>query len=110
MRRCLILRQGTKPPETPGPLSPELNDREGKLDVKGLLRRAKNGRALDLSLSFPRSSAIMGKGALVTGGILRLPLVGPEEWLITRGRKSVLDKYRPSHGRRRGGRERRVSR
>ena len=44
----------------------------------------------------------MGKGALVTGGILRLPLVGPEEWLKTRGRKSVLDKYRPSHGRRRG--------
>ena len=39
MRRCLILRQGDKPPETPGPLSLGLDYTEGRKSVKGSLRR-----------------------------------------------------------------------
>jgi hypothetical protein len=39
MRRCLILRQGDKPPETPGPLSLGLDCTEGRKAVKGSLRR-----------------------------------------------------------------------
>jgi hypothetical protein len=41
MRRCLILRQGDKPPETPGPLSLGLDCTEGSKSVKGSLRRQK---------------------------------------------------------------------
>ena len=41
MRRCLILRQGDEPPETPGPLSLGLNCTEGRKSVKGSLRRQK---------------------------------------------------------------------
>jgi len=39
MRRCLKLRQGGKPPETPGPLSLGLDCWEGRKSVKGSLRR-----------------------------------------------------------------------
>src|ERR1017187_9764014 len=39
MRRCLILRQGDKPPETPGPLSLGLDCTEGRTAVKGAHRR-----------------------------------------------------------------------
>jgi len=39
MRRCLILRQGDKPPEPPGPLSLGVDCTEGRKSVKGSLGR-----------------------------------------------------------------------
>jgi hypothetical protein len=72
MRRCLILRQGDEPPETPGPLSLGLDCTEGRNSVKGSLRRQ---AALDRVPPFRRNASNHeGKGALVSGSIV--PPVG----------------------------------
>jgi hypothetical protein len=75
---------GGKPPETPGPLSLQFDFKsQGKL-VKGTLRRQRKPPLTN----FPRSGGlpeIRERGPQVTAsGPLRLPLVGPEEWVQTR--------------------------
>ena len=61
MRRCLILRQGAKPPETPRPLSVRIDFREPIGAVKG--SQAVHSHALDSSDRFPTPSLYDGKGA-----------------------------------------------
>ena len=84
MRRCLILRQGGEPPETPGPFSLLSEYPEGRESVKGS-QAAQKARALDRFPPFRRRlPGYQGKGANGTGAS-RLPLVGPE----TRKRKET---------------------
>jgi len=55
---------GDKPPETPGPLSLEIDGTEGRKFVKGSLRRAKGEPALDKFSAFRRNAPdAEGKGA-----------------------------------------------
>jgi hypothetical protein len=74
MRRCLILRQGDEPPETPGPLSLGLDCTEGRKSVKGSLRRLAPPLT-DFLPSQENSSNNEGKGAM-GGALACLPLVG----------------------------------
>jgi len=97
MRRCLKLRQGAKPPETPSPLSLCRNRKGRRTRRQGIVNRTLVGSALDTWLSFPERFHDQGKGAPAQAASACLPLVGPEEWLNTRETKSVLDKDRPSH-------------
>ena len=96
MRRCLILRQGGKPPETPGPLSlvPHLCER--RKSVKGS-QAAQTPRALDRFPPFASASLDQGKGASEGGEAFCLPLVGLGEERIC-GHIKTLDIDRPSHG------------
>ncbi len=82
MRRCLILRQGDEPPETPGPLSLGLDCTEGRKSVKGSLRRQHRPPLTDFLPSQENSSNDEGKGAM-GGALACLPLVGnqpPQSW------------------------------
>ena len=63
MRRCLILRQGDKPPETPGPLSLGLDCTEGRTAVKGALRRQHRPPLTAVLPSEETPSSYEGKGA-----------------------------------------------
>jgi len=90
---------GGNPPETPAPFpSGSMFQNGGSLSR--VRKPRKNGAPLTASLPFRKANWDEGKGAPRQVGSRVLPLVGPEEWLKTRGRRSVLDKYRPSHGRR----------
>src|SRR5439155_15565508 len=94
---------GGKPPETPAPFpSGSMFQNGGSLSR--VRKPRKNGAPLTASLRSERQTGMRERGPKASG-CRDLPLVGPEEWLKTRGRRSVLDKYRPSHGktRRRGG-------
>jgi len=74
MRRCLILRQGAEPPETPGPLSLGFDCTEGRKAVKGTLRR----HTPPLTAFHPseeNAPGYEGKGAQERGTSC-LPLVG----------------------------------
>ena len=66
MRRCLILRQGDKPPETPGPLSLGIHVPERKESVKGS-QAAQKPRALDRFLPFRRAAGMRERGPLSGG-------------------------------------------
>ena len=74
MRRCLILRQGDEPPETPGPLSLGLDCTEGRKSVKGSLRRHTPPLTAILP-SEEKAPGHEGKGAHGPGASC-LPLVG----------------------------------
>ena len=63
MRRRLILRQGDKPPETPGPLSLGIDIPERKKSVKGS-QAAQKPRALDRFLPFRRATGMRERGPL----------------------------------------------
>jgi hypothetical protein len=63
MRRRLILRQGDKPPETPGPLSLGIHVPEQKKSVKGS-QAAQKPRALDRFLPFRRATGMSERGPL----------------------------------------------
>jgi hypothetical protein len=77
MRRCLILRQGGEPPETPGPFSLLSEYPEGRESVKGS-QAAQKARALDRFPSFRRNTSwLSGKGGPRTAALSCLPLVGP---------------------------------
>ena len=76
MRRCLILRQGDEPPETPGPLSLGIHVPERKESVKGS-QAAQRPRALDRFLPFRRAAGMRERGPL--GGGSPPPLVGGEQ-------------------------------
>ena len=92
---------GGKPPETPAPFpSGSMFQNGGSLSR--VRKPRKNGAPLTASLRSERQTEMRERGPQASG-CRDLPLVGPEEWLKTRGRRSVLDKYRPSHGRRRSG-------
>jgi len=75
MRRCLILRQGDKPPETPGPLSLGIHVPERKKSVKGS-QAAQKPRALDRFLPFRRAAEMRERGPL--GGVAFSPLAARE--------------------------------
>ena len=77
MRRCLILRQGATPPETPVPLSLRFDvpDRQGP--VKGS-QAAQKQRALDRSLPIRKTTEMRERGPLGPVAWFCLPLVGPE--------------------------------
>jgi hypothetical protein len=91
---------GGKPPETPGPLSLEFDFMsQGEL-VKGSLRRQKTPPLTNSPCSGDLPDNRERGPGVAVASILSLPLVGPEEWLKTQYGRSVLDKYRPSHGRR----------
>jgi hypothetical protein len=75
MRRCLILRQGDEPPETPGPLSLGLDCTEGRKSVKGSLRRQHRPPLTAFLPSEETHPGDEGKGAKGNGRS-RLPLVG----------------------------------
>jgi len=93
---------GGKPPETPAPFpSGSMFQNGGSLSR--VRKPRKNGAPLTASLRSERQTEMRERGPQASG-CRDLPLVGPEEWLKTRGRRSVLDKYRPSHGRRGGTR------
>jgi hypothetical protein len=66
MRRRLILRQGDKPPETPGPLSLGIHVPERKKSVKGS-QAAQKPRALDRFLPFRRAAGMRERGPLGGG-------------------------------------------
>ena len=66
MRRCLILRQGDEPPETPGPLSLGIHVPERKESVKGS-QAAQRPRALDRFLPFRRAAGMRERGRLGGG-------------------------------------------
>ena len=66
MRRCLILRQGDEPPETPGPLSLGIHVPERKESVKGS-QAAQKPRALDRFLPFQRAAGMRERGPLGGG-------------------------------------------
>ena len=74
MRRCLILRQGDEPPETPGPLSLGFDCTEGRKAVKGTLRRHTPPLTAILP-SEEKAPGHEGKGAHGPGASC-LPLVG----------------------------------
>jgi hypothetical protein len=74
MRRCLILRQGDEPPETPGPLSLGLDCTEGRKSVKGSLRRQHRPPLTDFLPSEDNTSNDEGKGAYGRGRLM--PPVG----------------------------------
>ena len=76
MRRRLILRQGDKPPETPGPLSLGIYVPERKKSVKGSQAAQKPG-TLDRFLPFRRATGMRERGPL--GGGSPPPLVGGEQ-------------------------------
>ena len=78
MRRCLILRQGDKPPETPGPLSLGLHVPERKESVKGS-QAAHKTRALDRFLPFRRFSWDEEKGAFRNRPLSCLPAGRPRD-------------------------------
>jgi hypothetical protein len=89
---------GGKPPETPAPFpSGSMFQNGGSLSR--VRKPRKNGAPLTASLRSESQTEMRERGPKASGCRV-LPLVGPEEWLKTRGRRSVLDKYRPSHGRR----------
>src|SRR5207237_3348806 len=89
---------GSKPPETPAPFpSGSMFQNGGSLSR--VRKPRKNGAPLTASLRSESQTGMRERGPK-TSGCRDLPLVGPEEWLKTRGRRSVLDKDRPSHGRR----------
>jgi len=94
MRRCLILRQGDKPPETPGPLSLGLNCTEGKKSVKGSLRRQPRPPLTDFSPSEETPPDMRERG----------PWSRPDRasrWSAADYNKSTgppIDRGRPSHG------------
>ena len=70
MRRCLILRQGDKPPEPPGPLSLGIHIPERKKSVKGS-QAAQKPRALDRFLPFRTATGMRERGPL--GGLAADP-------------------------------------
>jgi hypothetical protein len=76
MRRCLILRQGDEPPETPGPLSLGLDCTEGRKAVKGSLRRQTPPPLTAFLPSEENTSSYEGKGAIGSAAFACLPLVG----------------------------------
>ena len=87
---------GGKPPETPAPFpSGSMFQNGGSLSR--VRKPRKNGAPLTASLRSEGQTEMRERGPQASG-CRDLPLVGPEEWLKTRGRRSVLDKYRPSHG------------
>jgi hypothetical protein len=94
MRRCLILRQGDKPPETPGPLSLGLDCTEGKKSVKGSLRRQPRPPLTDFFPSEETPPDMRERG----------PWSGPDHasrWSAADSNKSTgppIDRGRPSHG------------
>jgi hypothetical protein len=93
---------GGKPPETPAPFpSGSMFQNGGSLSR--VRKPRKNGAPLTASLRSEGQTEMRERGPQASG-CRDLPLVGPEEWLKTRGRRSVLDKYRPSHGSRGGTR------
>jgi hypothetical protein len=63
MRRCLILRQGDEPPETPGPLTLGRDCTEGRKSVKGPLRRQHRPPLTDFLPSEAVHPGYEGKGA-----------------------------------------------
>ena len=76
MRRCLILRQGDKPPETPGPLSLGLDCTEGRKSVKGSLSRQLRPPLTDFLPSEETRPDMRERGPKARGAS-GLPLVGP---------------------------------
>ena len=91
---------GGKPPETPGPLSLEIDFMSQGRFVKGSLRRQKTPPLTNLPCSGDLPG-IRERGPGGRGCKHSQPPVGrPKEWPKTRNGRSVLDKYRPSHGRR----------
>ena len=95
MRRCLILRQGDKPPETPGPLFLLLHPGEGRESVKGP-QAAQHRRALDRFPPFPARSYDQKKGA--SGRRTYPPPVGRHPTLFKTCTNFSVDTDRPSHG------------
>lgn len=98
MRRCLILRQGASPLRPARPLCLNLRFWGSGAICQGFATPAKTA-ALDRSLRFPEIQLRRGKGALQSGPTASR---GRPRRGSNRGAKSVLDKYRPSHGRRKG--------
>jgi hypothetical protein len=83
MRRRLILRQGDKPPETPGPLSLGIHVPERKKSVKGS-QAAQKPRALDRFLPFRRATGMRergapGRGASPPHATNRLPMLSKQK-------------------------------
>jgi len=70
MRRRLILRQGDKPPESPGPLSLGIHVPDRERICQGFASRAKP-RALDRFFPFRRATGMRERGPL--GGVRRRP-------------------------------------
>jgi hypothetical protein len=68
MRRCLILRQGERPPETPGPLSLGCQHMGGRTTVKGTLGRQTLPPLTDVLPPEEKTSSYEGKGAQGPGG------------------------------------------
>ena len=123
MRRCLILRQGDKPPETPGPLSLGVDCKEGRTAVKGTLRRQnrppltavlpsednipimRERRPTDRALHLPPAGRHQSVARSLAARALRaheaLPHAPPGGQAPLRPPKKrgvSLDKGRPSHG------------
>lgn len=84
MRRCLILRQGDRPPETPGPLSLGLDCTEGRKSVKGSLRRQHRPPLTDFLPSEETHPGYEGKGAKGTGALHASRWSAPGEHKIRR--------------------------
>ena len=97
MRRCLILRQGDKPPETPAPLSLRLQSPERKESVKGS-QAAHKTRALDRFLPFPKFNRDEGKGGAGKDPFPASLRVGPGISEILAAPNISLDRGGPSHG------------
>ena len=77
---------GGEPPETPGPLSLDFDFTDRVKVVKGTQAAPKAGAPLTTSTRSEGGETNKRKrGPEVTGArtIVRLPLVGPEEWLKT---------------------------
>ena len=84
MRRCLILRQGDEPPETPGPLSLGLDCTEGRKAVKGTLRRQEQPPLTAFLPSEKTAPGDEGKGAKGTGAHRASRWSAPSSYKITR--------------------------
>ena len=100
MRRCLILHQGASPLRPPAPFpSTSMVWGEGNLSR---VRKPRKSSAPLTDCLHPWDNAPMRRerGPKASGACVCLPLVGPRRGREYRGRKIVLDKYRPSHGRR----------
>jgi hypothetical protein len=95
MRLCLKLRQGASPLR-PRPLSLEMNRTEGRKFFKGSLRRAKREPALDKFPAFRETHLMLRERGLRKLRALADTGVGSKNSIA----RSVLDRYRPSHGRR----------
>ena len=97
---------GGKPPETPGPFPSDLIVGAAR-DPSRVRKPRPKTRALDGSLAARNQIHRRGKGARgrAACGLSRLPSAGPEEWVQTREGEILLDKNRPSHGRRKARKE-----